>query len=241
MGYREAVQEAKRLVKRSEEDQWRLAQLTWEQVRAGKTRRAWAQDVGIDHSHANRLYLVWERWGEVQHPNRPRFTDAYAQLTHRLEPDSEVTRAQDQAQRTVRNLPPERKAEVARELLAEPTVAEQVVRDPDARRTVRQATDRYDTEHQERAKQNYELREPRSVQIGAMADMQYALTKARTAMSDALEAADTLAAYNWPDESRQAAEVLVRRVSASVELFLARLHGEDLDEELKALVEGGDQ
>jgi len=32
MSYQEAVTEARMLIRRSEADQWRLAQLTWEQV-----------------------------------------------------------------------------------------------------------------------------------------------------------------------------------------------------------------
>jgi hypothetical protein len=75
--YAAAVTEARTLVKRSEADQWRLAELTWQQVEAGKSRRQWAKDIGVSHTHAERLYIVWSTWSGNQVATRPLFAEAY--------------------------------------------------------------------------------------------------------------------------------------------------------------------
>lgn len=78
--YEAAVAEARILVKRSEADQWRLAELTWEQIEAGKSRREWARDIDIHNSHATRLYLVWQKYGAAGRDTRPSYTDAYSEF-----------------------------------------------------------------------------------------------------------------------------------------------------------------
>jgi len=129
--YTEAVTEARTLVKRSETDQWRLAQLTWENASPyeadGKmSLTQWSRDVGVSLSYAGRLRRVWENYqttrnlDEVQ--NLPPFNEAYREVS----PHSAYTPPAD----AVRDMQPERKAEVARELLADPAVADQVVSDP---------------------------------------------------------------------------------------------------------------
>jgi hypothetical protein len=142
MQYQEAVAEARQLVKRSEEDQWRLAQLTYEQVRQGGiTRQRWADDVGIKSlRYVSSLATVWERYGGQHLPSRPSFPDAIGivHTPHRYEEgegSSEVGRAKS----TVRNMPPEDKAAVARELLDDEDVAVRTLRDPHTRRNVTDA------------------------------------------------------------------------------------------------------
>jgi preprotein translocase subunit SecD len=244
MEYKEAVAEARQLVKRSEEDQWRLAQLTWEQMRQnGVSARRWAEDVGIaSHSYVSGLARVWERHGHLG-AQRPRFAEAIREA-HRpgevAQEEEHGSAYQAQARQAVRNMPPEQKAEVVREALQDEQVAERVVRDTPTRARLAQTEHRIDREQQETARERYELAEPRSVQIGAMADLEYAAAKARQAFEDVREAADKLAAYNWPDDNRERSEALVQRAMAAGELALAAIRGQDLDEELKALVEGGD-
>ena len=143
--YTDAVAEARQLVKRSEEDQWRLAELTWEQVETGKSQRQWAKDIGVSPSHSRYLYKVWAEFGA--HRDAQSFAEAYNAMLGR---DSDVEEHGSQyaanAARAIRNMPPERKAEMAAELLAEPEVAAQVIDDPKARATVRHALDeRYDS------------------------------------------------------------------------------------------------
>lgn len=79
MRYRDAVSEARQLRKRSEADQWRLAELTWEQTQAGVTLRQWAEDVGVSHVYVSKLAKVWEAHGGNVVNSRPAFCDAYAE------------------------------------------------------------------------------------------------------------------------------------------------------------------
>ena len=78
--YQECVAEARTLVKRSEADQWRLAQLTWEQLEAGVRAVQWAADIGVDPSYVYRLRRIWEQHSSVDSVHKPRFTDAYKEL-----------------------------------------------------------------------------------------------------------------------------------------------------------------
>lgn len=132
--YNEAVAEARTLVKRSENDQWRLAELTWDQIEAGATRSQWAKDTGVSIAHVARYYRIWARWGfdlEV----RPSFNEAYMVIREGVDDPEEARRItyERQALGPIRNMPPERKAEVARELLADPEVADKALNTPEAR------------------------------------------------------------------------------------------------------------
>ncbi len=82
MSYRSDVAEAKRLAKRSEEDQWRLAELTWQNVRpqGDATRRQWADDVELSASYVGYLARVWDQYGVQQLHRRPTFSDALAKI-----------------------------------------------------------------------------------------------------------------------------------------------------------------
>lgn len=77
MGYQEAVDEGRKLVKRSEEDQWRLAQLTWEQLEGGVKAAQWANDIGVSNSYAYRLYKMWQRQSDSDDVHKPKFSEAY--------------------------------------------------------------------------------------------------------------------------------------------------------------------
>jgi hypothetical protein len=84
--YQTAVAEARTLIKRSEEDQWRLAQLTYENAapkgRNGKHLLSeWAANVGIDPTYAGRLYNLWESYGQLDLVQRPKFHEAYNEVS----------------------------------------------------------------------------------------------------------------------------------------------------------------
>jgi preprotein translocase subunit SecD len=237
MEYQAAVAEARTLVKRSEEDQWRLAQLTWEQVESGATYAQWARDIEVDREHVARMHRLWSKWGATR--SRPRYADAYTEArSGTAGAPTTADQRQQEAVTAVRSMPPERKAEVVREALAEPEVAEQVVRHTPTRTNLAKAEHTVDREQQHTARERYELAEPRSHQIGAIADAEYALTKARQAFEDAAEAADTLTAHDWPDNSKERVTILTQRALAAGELVRAKVEGRNLDEELAALLEG---
>ena len=163
MDYTQAVAEARTLVKRSEEDQWRLAQLTHEQVERGISQNKWARDIGVARSWAQTLYKVWDQWGGQALATRPSFSDA----THAIHKPAEHeaterlgTRDAARAEQIVRNLPPEEKAVLIGEALEDPKVADQIVRNPTTRRHLAEAHDEYSREMHQTAKERYELAEP---------------------------------------------------------------------------------
>jgi hypothetical protein len=148
MNYQDAVTEARMLDKRSEEDQWRLAQLTYEQVETGISRRQWERDTGMSHKRVQVLYRVWERWGGAAAPDRPEFGEAYAEFgdpARMAEGGQEIGRAKS----TVRNLPPEEKAAVIREALEDDEVATRVMRDPATRGGISRARQRVWSEQEQ--------------------------------------------------------------------------------------------
>jgi len=135
-------------VTRSEEDQWRLAELTWEQVEAGKTRTQWATDIGVHVSHAARLYTVWARFGfALARNDRPAYAEAFLMVERNADSvdEARTRKAEQKAVGTVRGMAPERKAEIARELLEDDEVAQAVVEHPETMRAVNQAVARTDT------------------------------------------------------------------------------------------------
>jgi hypothetical protein len=142
--YEKAVAEARRLVTRSEEDQWRLAELTWQQIEVGAVKAKWERDTGIGLGNARRLFAIWQRWGQVARLDRPAFTDAVNMIAEGGEtPDEARELKQDrQALGSVRKASPERKKEIARELLADEAVAQAVVEHPETMRNVNRAASR---------------------------------------------------------------------------------------------------
>lgn len=76
-GYQAAVSEGCTLVRRTEDDQWRLAELSWQVVDGGRSRRRWAADIGVSHVHVGRLVTVWEWYGGNPVTGRPAFAEAY--------------------------------------------------------------------------------------------------------------------------------------------------------------------
>jgi hypothetical protein len=78
--YQAAVVEARTLVKRSEEDQWRLAQLTWEQAPEVGFKQ-WAEDIGVHISYARRLSAIWQSHRKDDVSSRLPFNEAYKEVS----------------------------------------------------------------------------------------------------------------------------------------------------------------
>ncbi len=143
MDYTEAVGEARKLVKRSEHDQWRIAELTWQAVNHhGRTTRQWADDIGASQSTASRWARVWERYASHSDSERPAFADAVAEAAGM--PLDRQERRENEAMSNLRKASPERKRQVARELLDDPEVANdpgvraRVTSEPSAERMAQQ-------------------------------------------------------------------------------------------------------
>ncbi len=78
----EDVEEAKRLARRSDEDQWRLAELTWRSVKpkGDLTPGRWGGEIGCSVRHVRTLRRVWSVWGGDSSPQRPPFWDTYLKV-----------------------------------------------------------------------------------------------------------------------------------------------------------------
>lgn len=139
MEYQAAVAEAQRLVKRSEADQWRLAELTFEQLQAGVTQDRWAEDVGLSRRTVRRYAAVWERFGAAS-ANRTTFADAAFEID-----------GGGVNMKRIESLPPEQKAQVVKEALADPDVAKRALRDPSTRARLTDAREQVASEIEDTA------------------------------------------------------------------------------------------
>lgn len=143
--YTDLVEEAQRLLKRSEKDSWRLAELTHEAVKVkGKTIREWAKDIGRGRSTVERWLKIWSAYG-VPAPgqDRPTFFDAMLEIDPRGGGDAQKSKELAR-ERQVRSALSELPAESAARLVAEtihkrPEVVEDIVRDASAMAKVAKA------------------------------------------------------------------------------------------------------
>jgi hypothetical protein len=231
--YEKAVAEARRLVSRSEEDQWRLAELTWQQVEAGKSRRQWAQDIGVDPSYSERLYLVWARFGAESLGTRPPFKDAYHVIERpglNLDEAEDVSqvRHQEKAVATVRNMPPERKAEIVREAIkSDPRVAVAASDALDERQADWRASRPVKADRTEETS--------RDQQIAA----QMLVVKLRAAHRNLAEAASLSQNIRGAGEDEMRSAVLseIEWIRSVCEVIEAGVNGGPLDSQLQALLD----
>lgn len=121
--YQSAVTAFRTLYKRSETDQWRLAQLTYENASPNrddgkKSLARWALDVGRDDRYVGRMWRMWQKYG--QSPDRPLFNDAY----HEFSPTSAY-----QSPKLTNQTITQQAAEI-QAALSDPEVASKVFADP---------------------------------------------------------------------------------------------------------------
>lgn len=133
MNYGKAVAEARRLIKQSEQDQWRLAELTWEQVDAGVSKAQWARDIGTDPRHVRALHIMWERWSGARAPDRPSATEAYLMAREQAETAEEAqqVKVDRRASSEIRRASPEVRLGTFRELARDPIIQQKLAHDPD--------------------------------------------------------------------------------------------------------------
>jgi len=230
--YQTAVTEARQLVKRSEEDQWRLAELTWQQVEGGKSRRQWAKDIGVAASHANYLYAVWDRFGAQHVGTRPRYATAYEAVQHNASPEEAHEKAEDaRAIGRIRSAAPERKAEVVRELLTDPDVADVAIdaavkASPRAAATASKALD------------DRVAAAPRPTVANRNTGDQHteAVIAARQARKYLQQFADAVSGADFPPAVRQSFLPLLDDMTAALEMIRTGLTSGSWDDELADLL-----
>jgi transposase len=213
--YEKAVAEARRLVSRSEEDQWRLAELTWQQVEGGTSRNQWAKDVGVSKRTVARWYNVWVRFGSA--PARPSYSEAFQAVDKDLAvEDVYAERHQMEAQRTVRNMPPERKAAI---------VSEAIEADPVVAAAASLALD----------KRNAELPKPRARERTKSDRYSDALTAMRAADVALDRFTNAVSGAEWSAVEADSFETILARWSGAIDLIRAGLRSGTWDDELAKL------
>jgi hypothetical protein len=227
MNYNKAVTEGRKLLKRSEADSWRLAELTFEVVNGGKSRRQWAKDLGVHNTLVNRWYLVWDRWGADRGLHQPRFADAYSTVA--LGSDELVTTADRGRLGRERQLPrdPEDRAEMARKLLADPEVR----KNPEVRRETKAVQEEVDAEVEAKWADVEPLGpvSPRRSQTpAALAYLPHVLTKTRRALREALNELRSVEG-TLPEDIQGWLLEDVEELRAGLELFEAAVKDEDAD------------
>lgn len=235
MKYNDRVKEAQTLVKRSEEDQWRLAELTWQALHEdGKTQAEWAKDIGTGQPHVAKLAKVWERYS--QGINRPAFRDAYAEAKGLPVDPHERREMEDQAtvRKELAKASPERKRELVHELLNDPEVRD----DPGVRARVASTpiTSEEIPEYTERAKNYERTAQERSAQpefhpideliadVTQLADRARAILKVWSGRQ-----------RNWDPDRR---ELYLREVEELQTLRHLAQTEEGIDAELASIIEG---
>lgn len=139
--YDDAVGLAAAALRQGEEANWQLARLTYENTlshgeiasQTGKATMAqWSADVraasGRRFSAATGILYkqLWAEFGQEELLDRPTFSEAIYKLKPGAAPDRVAERAAD---KHLRDASSERRAEIARELLADPEVAAQIEED----------------------------------------------------------------------------------------------------------------
>lgn len=143
MDYAKAIAEGRRLLKRSDEDQWALAKLTAEVVAQGTTVRQWASDLGVSEPHAGNLRKVWEKFSGPRIDGRS-FAEHYELAKVSEERAEELLELAEQTGRSVstvqRSIRYGDRVETARSLLSDREVARDVLRDQKTQAAVARAS-----------------------------------------------------------------------------------------------------
>lgn len=214
MRYREAVAEARQLIKRSEADQWRLAELTYDQLTVqGIDQKTWAADIGMSQSHVSTLSRIWAKYGTAD--DRPRYSDAYIAIMQGTSvEDARPTQRLKEAAAILRKATVDQRAAVVEEVLGSAEgadVMEKVLdRSVAASANIGTASDR---QHQKRQRQTYDRdtdRRPGLVRAGHIAEAVRLIRHGKADLADAivaLQAAIALAPLR-ADEQTELAGVL---------------------------------
>jgi len=134
--YAEAVTEARILIKRSEDDQWALFELTHEVCCGqGHTRHTsacgvsftkWGDDINVSRVQAARYYAVWMKYGPVEPAVRPTASEAMASIR------DTAAEEEQRAVAVVKRMKPSKQAEVFTSLAEDADAVMVNIMDPEA-------------------------------------------------------------------------------------------------------------
>ena len=82
---------AEREERKSSHSYWRAAELIWEEVTAGTSRRALATEIGKSHTHVRYMYNCWDMVGRKIEGDLPNFNTVYnsAEIRGEHDPDGD--------------------------------------------------------------------------------------------------------------------------------------------------------
>lgn len=232
--YDQKVKEARGLVRRTEEDQWRLAELTWRATHEdGKTTRQWAEDIEASKDHVSRLARIWETYESYPRDTRPKFADAYAEAKGM--PVDRQERREMEAAANLRKASPERKIEMVHALLddsrvsSDPGVRSRAASTPITSEEIPEYVDRvksYERTAQERSAQpEFHPLDELIVDVTRLADRALAIVNTWSGRR-----------RNWDSDSR---ELYLREVEKLQALRYLAQTEEGIDAALAAILEGG--
>ncbi len=145
MNYRQAVAKGRALLKRSETDQWELAELTYD-VTTGEdrvTQVTWADDIGVTDTHVRNLAKAWERFGgpnSTSDRSNLTFNECYLLASMSEERAHKLVANANKRRRSVTTMHHERRVrdpfEDAREYLGDRRRARKLLKDPKVRAIV---------------------------------------------------------------------------------------------------------
>jgi len=203
MNYAKAVAEGKRLLKRSEEDQWALAKLTFEVVTSGVSTRKWAADLGVSESHTSALRKTWEKFSGPKHKGRS-FAEHYELAKVSEKQAAEFLDIADRTGRSVstvqRSMRYGDKVQTARELMSDREVARDVLRDQKTQARVTRASLDVSQEREREQREAQASRAPKSAKRSQVYDALGRLTSARRQVVSIL---DLLRHVDLNDEDRE--------------------------------------
>lgn len=125
--YAKAVAEGRRLLRRTEEDCWRFAELSASVVGTGVSQRRWGADVGVTQAYVSLLVRTWARFSELPTSERPRWPDALETVRERSETVVSASEERDRRyKRQILKRPLEERVSLTRELLGDREVAREI-------------------------------------------------------------------------------------------------------------------
>lgn len=245
MEYQAAVAEARRLDEvieeaevAAEEAKWARAELAHAQVQSGTTRAQWARDTGKDKSTIGLWVQMWERWG-LDRDQRPAFSEGWNIVLGRADRAAQYgSQYAGEAAQAVRNMPPQQKAEVVREALADPATAEQVVADPHTDATITRARMRRDDQRETGVRDRAHQEAPGLIHhsriYGGLVDMDAAERRLADALTQFQE-------IDLDDGDRAKITERVDAVRRMLDAITAHVtSGQRFDDELAQLLDGSE-
>lgn len=229
-----AVERAEEYQRHAEANRWEMCRIVFEAVESGEfSRRAFAEAVGKSHGTINRQYSIWKEHGGQAPIHRPRYTDAYNQVTGDDRPRAgSIERTKD----TVTRLSTQEKADLVSDLVEDQDVATAIASNPKARASLAAAEART-TEDTQRTMRERHPDYAKVADASTVADAIYATSKFRSALR---RAADALRDTDISADDRDGLRHAIQQVRDDLDVFAAVTLEDDLDAQFAALM-GGDR